>query len=52
MVRRSALKARNKLKILIEEINGAASDIEGYVESSGDEYDIRKDGSDGEQSAD
>jgi len=51
MVRKSALKARKKLKILIDEISGDTSDIEGYAESSGDEYDIRKDGDDEEESS-
>jgi hypothetical protein len=51
MVRKSALKARKKLKNLIDDISGDTSDIEGYAESSGHEYDIRKDGDDEEENS-
>lgn len=40
MSRKCATKARKRLQNIIEEINGDSSDIENYVESSGDEYDI------------
>lgn len=51
MFRRSALQARKKLKNLIDDISGDTSDIEGYAESSGHEYDIRKDGDDEEENS-
>ena len=45
MVRKSASKN------LIDDISGDTSDIEGYAESSGHEYDIRKDGDDEEENS-
>ena len=45
MVRKSAPKN------LIDDISGDTSDIEGYAESSGHEYDIRKDGDDEEENS-
>ena len=39
------------MKNLIDDISGDTSDIEGYAESSGHEYDIGKDGDDEEENS-